>query len=157
MSVIARRVVSTPVRSASDTWDFISKLLAGTDPAGRAELAAVAGVASALISSEAPASDPIVAWGVGPRIRVYCLFNEDAISGDDKSEDALASSPTAGDWSLSLPCPKEDLSWAEKEVAKISTRVTVRQLGETVPVDTDESSGDAGSASVVNEEAFFRS
>ena len=44
----------------------------------------VGGVACSLVSSEA-FTDAIVIWGNGPRVRVYCLFGEDAIIGDDNS------------------------------------------------------------------------
>ena len=67
---------------------------------------------------EAPTDDAIVIWGNGPRVRVYCLFGDSAISAEDKNEDALAICPTGGDWSMSLPCPPEDLSWVQEELAK---------------------------------------
>jgi len=70
MTVVARRIISTPVRGAAETWTFITNLLASTDGDGKRELARVAGVACSLISSEAPAGDAIVVWGNGPRVRI---------------------------------------------------------------------------------------
>src|ERR1035437_9708602 len=105
MTVVARRIISTPVRSASETWTVITNLLAPADGEGRRELAHVGGVACSLISSEAPAKDAIVVWGNGPRVRVYCLFGEDAITGDDKAESSLATCPTDGDWRMGLTSP----------------------------------------------------
>jgi hypothetical protein len=60
MTVVARRFVSIPERTASATWSEISEFLV-PEPgsAASAELASVAGVASSLISREAMTS-PIV-------------------------------------------------------------------------------------------------
>jgi hypothetical protein len=155
MSVLARRIVSTPVRSASETWTVITNLLAPKDGDGRRELSCVAGVACSLISSEAFTDDPIVIWGNGPRVRVYCLFGENAITGDDKAETTLATCPTDGDWSMSLPCPQEDLDWVQKELTALSKRITARNLGDLVA--GDESKSDSSPNNSVNEGAFFRS
>ena len=155
MSVIARRIVSTPVRSASETWTVITDLLAPSEGEDRRELSRVQGVACSLISSEAPVDDAIVIWGAGPRVRVYCLFGENAITGDDKSENALASCPTDGDWSMSLPCPEEDLAWVEKELAVLSKRVSARKLGDSVP--DEERKSETSSEGLVDKGAFFRS
>ena len=155
MSVVARRIVSTPVRSASETWAVITNLLAPAEGEGRRELSRVQGVACSLISSEAPVDDAIVIWGDGPRVRVYCLFGENAITGDDKAENALASCPTDGDWSMSLPCPEEDLAWVEKELAALSKRVSARKLGDSVPDEELEAA--ASAEGLVDKGAFFRS
>ncbi|MFN7995277.1 MAG: hypothetical protein U0Q18_16840 [Bryobacteraceae bacterium] len=134
---------------------MITNLLAPTEGDGRRELSSVQGVACSLISSEAPSADAIVIWGNGPRVRVYCLFGEDAITGEDKAESALASCPTDGEWSLSLPCPEEDLVWVRDELAALSKRVTARKLGDSVP---DEELASAASAEgLVDKGAFFRS
>ena len=37
-----------------------------------------------------PRKPPIVVWGGGPRVRVYCVFDEDAITQDGVNEEALA-------------------------------------------------------------------
>lgn len=155
MSVISRRVVASPVRTASETWAVITSLLAPSNGDGRKELDSIAGVVCSLIGEESPANDPIVVWGNGPRVRVYCLFGEDAITEDGKSEDALAKSPTEGDWAMSLPCPEEELSWISKELAKHSTRITARKLGDAVP-DDESASKSANTTTEIDHEAFFR-
>jgi hypothetical protein len=155
MSVLARRVISTPVRSSSETWTVIMNLLAPTEGDGRRELSRIGGIAYALVSSEAFTDDAIVIWGNGPRVRVYCLFGEDAITGDDKAETALATCPTEGDWLMSLPCPEEDLGWVEKELTVLSKRITARKLGDSVSEEESESKSSANDS--VNEGAFFRS
>jgi hypothetical protein len=159
VTVVARRVVSSPVRSATESWGTITNILAPTDGAARKELARISGVACSLIASEAPTNDAIVIWGNGPRVRVYCLFGDAAISAEDKNEDALATCPTEGDWSMSLPCPSEDLTWVQRELVSQSTHITARKLGDPVPEEEPEAdvgSSTSKSTSSVNEDAFFR-
>jgi hypothetical protein len=103
-TVLARRVASTPVRTAVETWARIVEIIA-PDPVSpaRKELAKVAGTACTSIASEAPKQAPIMIWGGGPRVRVYCVFDEDAITQDGINEDALPKSPAEGDWRMSIP------------------------------------------------------
>jgi hypothetical protein len=157
MTVVARRFVSIPERTASATWSAISQLLtpeSGSAPA--TELAAVAGVASSLISREAMTS-PIVVWGAGPRVRIYCLYNDDAVEGDDANEIALSSDPTDGDWYMSLPCPAEDLSWVKNALKGKSKRITARDMETVLDSDEEESSKKSATETVVDLEAFFKS
>ncbi len=82
MTVAARRFVSIAERTASATWTAVSQLLVpGANSAPSAELASIAGIASSLISCEAMTA-AIVLHGTGLRVRVYCLYNGDAIDGD---------------------------------------------------------------------------
>lgn len=154
--VVARRVASMPSRTASDTWSHIVQLLA-PDPksAARDELDKVAGVACSAISSEAPRDDAFIVFGNGPRVRVYCVFGDDAITGDDVDEDAFQKAPTEGAWAMSIPCPLEDLKWSRARLAAVSTRVTARATGQDVPDGSSksESAGQAG----INVEEFLRS
>jgi hypothetical protein len=113
-TVLVRRIASTPVRTATQTWETIVEIIApNLNSAARAELAKAAGVACSSISSEAMKDAAIVVWGGGgPRVRVYCLFDEDAITQEDVNEDALPQSPTEGDWKMSIPCLPEDVKWS---------------------------------------------
>ncbi len=137
-AVIARRVASTPLRTASQTWTKIIEILA-PDPASAAcaELRNTAGVACASISSEATRDAAIVVWGAGPRVRIYCVFDDEAITGDDVNEDALPRSATEGDWQMSIPCQKEDVSWSSSKLATVSDRISARAPDEDVEDDTD--------------------
>jgi hypothetical protein len=158
VTVVARRVVSSPVRTATKTWSVISNILAPKDGAARTELSKVAGVACSLIASEAPTDDAIVIWGNGPRVRIYCLFGDGAISGEDRNEDALASCPTENNWSMSFPCLAEDLAWVQKELAAQSKRISARKLGDSVPEEEpqQDQAYKSNSENAVNEDAFFR-
>jgi hypothetical protein len=128
-TVLARRVASTPVRTAVQTWARIVEIIA-PDPESpaREELAKVAGAACASIASEAPKDAPIVIWGSGPRVRVYGVFDEDAITEDDVNEDALPKSPTEGDWRMSIPFLPEDVAWSGASLAAASSRVSARSV-----------------------------
>lgn len=155
MTVIARRFASVPERSAVDTWNAIVELIA-PDPrsSARSELAAIAGVACSLIASEMSA--PIVVYGSGPRLRIYCVYGDHAIEGDNVSEGALTYVPTEGDWRMSLPCPEEELEWVQRSL-RSSTRVSVRDEDEDVGDKKSEDRGAHGvGAPTVNLDAFLR-
>lgn len=157
MTVIARKVAATPVRLATDAWQRITDLLAPTNAAARAELAAVVGIAASLITEEAMKSSPVIALGDGPRVRIYCLYGDDAIEGAKTNESAISGSPVDknDDWQVSLPCPSEDLEWVRTSLKKRSTRVTARDMSETT-VGEEESSDSSSTAATINVEAFLR-
>jgi hypothetical protein len=155
MTVIVRRFVSVPARSAAETWKAISDLLASAEKSeGARELASVTGAASSLIAREAMTS-PIVVHGSGPRVRIYCLYDDDAIEGDDVNETALPFDVTSGDWKLSLPCPAEDLGWVQNTLKAKSTRITARDMAEPVEKAGEQGTGQVSGA--VDMEAFFKS
>jgi len=159
MTVVARRIIAVPVRTASDAWAAIVNLLApGPNSKARSELLHIAGVASALIADEAMKA-PIVVYGSGPRVRIYCLYDEDAITGEAAREETLAFNATEGDWRMSLPCPADDLAWVQDALQKRSSHVTARDM--TTTVDAEKSEGDGTVSTditdIVDTEAFFRS
>lgn len=155
-TVVARRVASTPVRTTAQTWDKIMEILA-PDPrsATRSELIKATGVACASISSEATKDAAIVVWGGGPRVRVYCVFDEDAITGDGVNEDAISKSPTEDDWRMSIPCPPEDVKWSQAKLSAVSSRITARSLEDDVDDDASASASSARSLTI-NAEEFLK-
>ncbi len=156
MSAVARRIRATPARAASDAWQVIVDLIAPKDGDARRELLSIAGIASAIISTESPKASPMVVRGKGPRVRMYCLYDEDAVTGDDANEAALAECPTAGDWVMSLPADADDVPWVKDALAKKSTRVKVREKSEPFD-DGEEQPGKAATAdAAINMEAFLR-
>lgn len=128
MSTVASRTfASSPKRDASETWAAIVALLTqGKDGPKRNELLAVAGIAASTIADHAPKDDPIVITCDGPRTRVYCIYDEDAIEGSDANEEPLGFDPLEGDWRVSLPCLKDDLGWVQGALKKHGTRITAR-------------------------------
>ena len=156
MSVAARRVRATPGRGAPEAWQVIVDLIAPKEGSARRELLGVEGIASSIISTEAPRDAAIVVRGKGPRVRIYCLYDEEAISGDDANEAALAECPTDGDWIMSLPADADDLAWIKDALAKKSTRVTVREKTEAFDGGEEESKKAGTTEAAINMEAFLR-
>jgi hypothetical protein len=156
-TVIARRVASTPIRTATETWAKMVELVA-PDPnsPARNELALAAGVACSSISSEATKDAAIVVWGGGPRVRVYCLFNENAITRDDVNEDPLPRSPTEGDWKMSIPCLPEDAPWSKAKLAGVSSRISARSMDEDLE-DEEPKAAVAASSMSINLSEFLKS
>jgi hypothetical protein len=157
MSRVSRRIASTPERTAVETWQRISALLApDAKSANRAELDRVASVAAAAISSEGPKEDPIIIHGGGPRAHIYCVYGEDAVNKDGVEEDPFSRTPMEGDWKLSLPVPPEDLGWTQKKLQATSSRVTARALGEKLGED-EKASAHAGGGIEVDVKEFLQS
>ncbi|HVX13320.1 MAG TPA: hypothetical protein VHC22_19200 [Pirellulales bacterium] len=156
MSTVARRIRATPERSALDAWQVIVDLIAPNEGAARHELLGIEGIASSIISTESPKDSPMVVRGKGPRVRIYCLYDEEAVSGDDANEGALAECPTGGEWVLSLPADADDVSWVRDALAKKSTHVTVRDKSEAVDDGDKQSSQGGKTEAAINMEAFLR-
>lgn len=156
MTVIARKISATPVRSASAAWKVIFELISSKGTDARKELEAISGIASTLISDESFLNSPAVVYGVGPRLRIYCLYDDDAITGDKANENSLAFNPTDGDWNMSLPCPAEDLEWIQEELKKKSTHVTARDENDALSEESENSSS-LSSGLKINREAFLNS
>jgi hypothetical protein len=51
---------------------------------------------------------------------------------DGVDERVLPDCPTTGDWTLSLPCPEEDLKWVARRLAQLSDRVVARDMNDEV-------------------------
>jgi len=156
MSVVARRIRATPERGVSDVWQVIVDLLAPSDGAARKELLSIEGIASSIISTEAPKDAPMVVRAKGPRVRIYCLYDEDAISGDDANEAPLAECPIHGDWVMSLPADADDVPWVKNALAKKTVRVTVRERGEAFDSGEEGSTRSATAEATIDMEAFLR-
>lgn len=132
-TVVSRIFSSTPKRDAAQTWGAIVDLLTqGKNEAARKELLSVAGVAASTLADQAAKDAPIVVTCDGPRTRIYCLYDDDAVEGSDANEDALGFDPLAGDWRVSLPCPADDLSWVQGALKKHSSRITARDPADEV-------------------------
>ncbi|AKF87029.1 hypothetical protein MFUL124B02_36460 [Myxococcus fulvus 124B02] len=133
-TVAARTFRSTPFRAAPATWAQIVDLLTqGRAGEARTELLAVSGVASSVIADQAPRAAPIVVTCDGPRTRVYCVYDEDAVEGSDANESPLGFDALSGDWRVSLPCDEENLGWVQRTLKSHSSRVTARSLKDDVP------------------------
>ena len=110
---------------------IVEFLTCGNVGAARTELLAIAGVASSIITDQFPKDVPIVVTCNGPRTRIHCTYDEDAIDGTNANEDALGFDPLVGEWMLSLPCGEDDLAWVQAAL-KPYPHVCARGLDEKV-------------------------
>ena len=149
---VRREVCSIPSRLASETWDAIVELIAGPNSVDVEQLKSASGVLASVITAEHPSTKAIVVEGVGPQLRVYCVYGMKAIE-EEKKLDPLTWNPTAGDWTMHVPCDRENIAWVRAALAKLSPRIQVfdvadqeraapeettgRETGKTVTIDWD--------------------
>ena len=142
-TVASRAFRSTPHRDSMDTWFAIVDLLTrGKRAEARDVLLAIKGIAASVIADQAPKDAPIVATCDGPRTRVYCIYDDDAIDGTGENEASLGYDPLNGDWAVSLPCQESDLSWVQTALKAHGDRITARSINDKV-VETAKSSNAA--------------
>lgn len=156
MSAVARRIRATPERSSIDAWQFIVDLIAPCSGQSRDELLAVSGIAASIIATESPRDAAIIIKGKGPRVRIYCLYDEDSVTGDQANEAALVTCPTEAEWHLSLPVEKDELEWISDSLAKKSSRIKARVKTEDLKEESDEKKSSSKGDPIVNLEAFFK-
>lgn len=159
MSTVARRDFrSIPHRDASATWAAIVDLLTagGNDTGKRQELLKVAGVASSVIADQGPRDSPIVVTCDGPRTRVYCGYDDDALDDSNSNEAKLGFDALKGDWQVSLPVAEEDLVWVQAALKKNSSRVVARDKDSGIEVEQMAQAA-AGNAFVLDVDGFMKS
>jgi len=155
MTVLSRKIASLPVRSASETWHRIVNLIAPTSIEAQTELLAATGVAASLVAREAMTASPIIAAGKGPQLRLYCIHGEEAVEATRVNEAALPSSPVESEgWTVSLPCPADDLSWVQAALKRISVCITARDEKEHYLAESEEPEGKEDAS--INKESFLR-
>lgn len=159
-TTIASRVVrSNPHRTATQTWDFIVEMLTRGEsgPAAQQELKSVAGIASSLITDHVMRDAAMVVTCDGPRTRIYCLYDDDALDDSDAKEDALNFDPLKGAWAISLPCAQEDLEWVQRALKSKSSRITARDAKHTLGEETEKAAAASVKALTVDMEGFLKS
>ncbi len=158
MSTVASRTFrSTPQRDAHDTWTAIVDLLTqGNASTARTALLAVAGIAASMIADQAPKDAAIVVTCDGPRTRIYCIYDDDAIDGSDANEDALGFDPLKGDWRVSLPCLPDDLTWVQNALKQHGDKITARDVNASISTDASSTASKAG-ALVLDPKGFLGS
>jgi hypothetical protein len=141
---VRRDVSSIPYRSAGETWDVIVDLITGTGSRDKEQLAAARGVMASIITDEHPANRDIRIEGAGPQLRVYCRYGMKAIE-EGGEVDSLTWNPTAGDWTIHVPCDAENLVWVRASLAETSARIRVFDIAE--PEQADEGVNDVAAKS----------
>jgi hypothetical protein len=143
---IRRDISSIPFRSAGETWQRIIELVTGPDSKDVLQLKNAAGVMGSLITDEHQAKRAIMIEGVGPQLRIYCRFGMKAVEEGAKV-DSLTWNPTAGDWTMHIPCDADNTAWVKDSLAKTSPRIKVFDIDEADRADEDEPAAAAKSSS----------
>lgn len=126
---VRRDISSIPFRSATETWQRIIDLVTGHGSTEVQQLRAAAGVMGSIITDEHPAIRAIMIEGVGPQLRVYCRYGMKAIEGG-AAVDSLTWNPTAGDWSMHVPCDAENIEWVKESLSRSSPRIRIFDVAE---------------------------
>jgi hypothetical protein len=126
---VRRDISSIPHRSASETWQRIIDLVTAPGSKDIQQLTAAAGVIASIITDEHPARRAIVIEGVGPQLRVYCRYGMTAVE-EGSAVDPLTWNPTAGDWTMHVPCDAENMDWVKASLAAKSPRIKVFDVAE---------------------------
>lgn len=145
---IRRDVSSVPLRSAGDTWQRIIELVTGTDSQYVQQLRSATGVMGSIITDEHPAVRAIMLEGVGPQLRIYCRYGMKAVE-EGGNVDSLTWNPTAGDWTMHVPCDEENIGWVRQSLAETSPRIKVFDVAEADRADEDDSAAATKSSSLV--------
>lgn len=143
---IRRDIASIPVRSAGETWQAIVDLIARDGSVDANTLKAAGSVMESLIADEHAATVPIVVKGEGPRLVIYCLYNEAAMEAG-KDIDPLNWNPTGGaDWRMTAPVEAADVAWMNNTLKNRAPRITVHDVM-APPADDEEGATKANAAS----------
>lgn len=149
MSVVARRFAASPVRIPSATWEKIVNIISAESDSTKIELNAIAGIVSSLIADETPLNDAITLIGNGPRLRIYCLYGEDAIS-DEPNEISLSWKPFDGDWEIFFPVHEPDLVWVTKALKEKNIRFKTYKTGDKIDEEQAEENNSASTHLTIN-------
>jgi hypothetical protein len=146
MSTVARHFTASPARLSSATWQAISGLICKSDRDAAAEFAKVGGLASSLINEKFFADNPLVLKNKGPRLRVYCIYGEDAITGEDANESDLTWSPTSDEWQAFLPCSADEYDEMTASLKGKSVKFSIYNIEKGIPDDTENEMADSAAA-----------
>lgn len=158
-TTVARRDFrSVPHRDAAATWAAIVDLLTagGNDATKRKELTSLSGVASSVIADQGPRASPIVVTCDGPRTRIYCSYDDEAMDDSSSNEAKLGFDALKGEWQISLPVAEEDLAWVQSALKKHSNRIVARDKEAGFEVEQKTQTA-AGGALVLDVEGFMKS
>lgn len=114
------------------------------------QLRRAAGVMGSIITDEHPARRAIMLEGVGAQLRIYLRYGLKALEEGAKV-DSLTWNPTAGNWTMHIPCDEENIAWAKTSLAEC-TRIKIFDVAEEDRGNDDEgvSAGQAKGGIVVD-------
>jgi hypothetical protein len=152
---VRRDISSIPHRSASETWQRILDLVTGDRSKDAQQLSAAGGVMGSIITDEHPASRPVILEGVGPQLRLYCRYGMSAIEAGN-AVDALTWNPTAGDWTMHVPCDAENIGWVKALLAAAAPRIKVFDVAEADRAEEEEGGSAARAGAEITVDWNFR-
>lgn len=126
---VRRDISSIPLRTAEKTWKTICDLITANDSEDIAQLDAAASVMYSLIADEVFIEAPLTIIGVSHRLVIYLRYRADALE-EGESVDVLEWNPTAGDWTMYVPCDDENFDWVKKTLAARAPRFVVHHKDE---------------------------
>lgn len=132
---VRRDISSIPLRTAEQTWGVICGLVTGEGSRDTVQLDDAASVMHSLIADESFAENPLTMTG-GNRLVIYLRHRTDALE-EGEGVDSLGWNPTAGDWTMYVPCDDENFDWVQKVLSARAPRLVVHRKNET-PWDDDE-------------------
>lgn len=138
MSIISRTFAASPARTAAEVWDRVVNIIADGEEQVKTELNSIAGIVASIISEETPKKNAITFIGTGPKLRIYCLYGDDAI-GDDANEGALNWKLFENDWEVHFPVEEEDLDWVTNALKTKNNNFKTYKAGEKIN-DVNENS-----------------
>ena len=141
---VRRDVSSVPFQSAAETWDQITNLITGPGSLDVNQISVAGAVIASIITDEHLSNRALVIEGVGPQLRVYCRYGMKAIE-EGGAVDPLSWNPTAGDWTMHVPCDSENIAWVQASLSASSPRIKVFDVD--APENADR--GESGSTDVV--------
>ncbi len=144
MSIISRRFAASPARTAADTWNAIVNVIAAETVSAKQELNTITGVIASIISDETPANNAITIIGSGPRLKIYCLYGDDAI-GDDANEATLSWKPFENNWEIHFPVEDGDYDWVTKLLKEKGSKFKTYKAGEKIEGESDQEENKAAS------------
>jgi hypothetical protein len=133
---IRRDISSIPVRSARETWAQILDLVTGKESKDKAQLQAVAGVMASIITDEHLADRALILEGIGPQLKIYCRYGMTAVE-EGSGVDRLNWNPTAGNWTMHVPCDAENIEWVSGSLRCIAPRIKVFDVSEAERAEDD--------------------
>lgn len=145
---VRRDVSSIPFRSAGETWQRIIDLVGGPESVDLQQLKNAAGVMGSIITDEHPAARAIMIEGVGPQLRIYCRYGMNAVE-EGGTVDALTWNPTAGDWTMHVPCDTENIDWVKTSLSESSPRIQVFDVAEADRSEQEENDTAAKSSGII--------
>lgn len=144
MSIVSRKFAASPARTAADTWNIIVNVIAAESESAKQSLNDITGVIASIISDETPANNAITVIGDGPRLRMYCLYGDDAI-GDEANEATLSWKPFENNWEIYFPVEESDYDWVTKLLKEKNSRFKTYKAGEKIEGEDKEKENNATS------------